>query len=463
MRDPYRLQFHITPYRGWMNDPNGFTTYRGEYHIFYQAYPYAAENGTKHWGHVVTKDFVVYTRLPIALRPDAAYDYQGCYSGSAIEKDGILYLLYTGHVLDKSPKEEQCLAYSKDGITFRKYAGNPVIHHPKGMEEDFRDPYIWKKGDFYYCVIGCRHENRGRVLLYRSLDLVKWDFMNVMLEGTADNGTMWECPSYTEVGDTAVLFLSPENRQGVKHSTLYYIGTLDYETGEFQAASEGQTDYGTEFYAPQVINAGERNILIAWMDNWESKKKSKEDMWCGALSYPREVCINQGKLYMTPVKELEQSERERFRKESFSVMAGENCLSKIRLTVFDLELKVLHQELGKKALRLSFREGSDEEAVVLRVTDQEVCLSIVEKEDCRTYKIKLPESEGEEFYLRILVDMSSVELFLAHGLVNATYRFYISEDHCGLSLLCDGDIDIKELAVREIIPFEFREAAAPVK
>ena len=31
-----RPAFHVSPYVGWMNDPNGFSYYQGEYHLFYQ-------------------------------------------------------------------------------------------------------------------------------------------------------------------------------------------------------------------------------------------------------------------------------------------------------------------------------------------------------------------------------------------------------------------------------------------
>ena len=33
-----RPAFHITPYVGWMNDPNGFSDYKGEHHLFFQYY-----------------------------------------------------------------------------------------------------------------------------------------------------------------------------------------------------------------------------------------------------------------------------------------------------------------------------------------------------------------------------------------------------------------------------------------
>lgn len=32
IKEEERPAFHITPYVGWMNDPNGFSYYKGEYH-----------------------------------------------------------------------------------------------------------------------------------------------------------------------------------------------------------------------------------------------------------------------------------------------------------------------------------------------------------------------------------------------------------------------------------------------
>ena len=83
--DKERPAFHITPTIGWMNDPNGFSVYKGEYHLFYQYHPYSCEWGPMHWGHVKTKDFIRWERLPAALAPDQEkYDTNGCFSGGAV-------------------------------------------------------------------------------------------------------------------------------------------------------------------------------------------------------------------------------------------------------------------------------------------------------------------------------------------------------------------------------------------
>ena len=37
--DAERPAFHVTGGIGWINDPNGFSIYKGEYHLFHQYHP----------------------------------------------------------------------------------------------------------------------------------------------------------------------------------------------------------------------------------------------------------------------------------------------------------------------------------------------------------------------------------------------------------------------------------------
>ena len=120
-----RPAFHLTPWTGWMNDPNGFSYYHGQYHLFYQYHPYDTKWGAMHWGHAVSHDLLHWTYLPAALAPDQPYDSFGCFSGSAMEiSDGRQLLLYTGVRKEGGDKgkdyQTQCVAVG-DGLNYKKF------------------------------------------------------------------------------------------------------------------------------------------------------------------------------------------------------------------------------------------------------------------------------------------------------------------------------------------------------
>ena len=62
-------KFHVTGPIGWINDPNGFAPYKGEYHLFCQYNPYDTKWGPMHWAHLKTTDFIKWERLPAKTLP----------------------------------------------------------------------------------------------------------------------------------------------------------------------------------------------------------------------------------------------------------------------------------------------------------------------------------------------------------------------------------------------------------
>ena len=80
-KEPFRPQFHFSPEKKWMNDPNGMVFYKGIYHLFYQYYPDDIVWGPMHWGHATSTDLIHWTHKKIALFPDTL---GMIFSGSAV-------------------------------------------------------------------------------------------------------------------------------------------------------------------------------------------------------------------------------------------------------------------------------------------------------------------------------------------------------------------------------------------
>ena len=301
------LKYHFKTAKGWVNDPNGLVYYKGYYHVFYQHAPdYEVPwKQPMHWGHARTKDFLSWEELPVALYPDAPYDDKGCWSGTAIVKDDVLYLFYASiYHRDGEEKDAQTVsvAYSKDGINFEKYEGNPVIdHYPVGDgSHDFRDPAVCFIDGKYYCVMasGNREKDTANLLLYESENLLSWNYRGVMCEW--ENGIYAECPSLMSNGDGRYLLTASV----CLHSHHYFSAMYgSFADGKFNIEITGEVDKGPDQYAGQVFRDHKgRNILISWVPGWKYAGYRDRDVGC--MSIPREMTEKNGRVYGYPVEEL---------------------------------------------------------------------------------------------------------------------------------------------------------------
>ena len=464
IREEERPAFHVTGGVGWMNDPNGFSCYKGEYHLFYQYHPYNNNWGPMHWGHVKTRDFIRWERLPIALAPDMEYDKDGCFSGSAVETpDGKHLLMYTGvhRVIGESDEMEdrqiQCIALG-DGLVYRKVSENPVLTGADlpegGSVRDFRDPKAWYDPEekAYYSVVGNRPaDGSGAILLCRSEDGVHWQYVTTLDACRNEYGRMWECPDFFPLDGQWVLAVSPQEMKQmglefhVGNGTLCILGDYDKENHRFTRNRVHAIDYGLDYYAPQSLETPDgRRISIAWMQNWATCHSQPEGVrWFGQMTLPRELKIKNGRLYQNPVRELENYRTDPVIHKNVPVSA-ETSLEGIRGRVMDMTVTVRPgDDKGYRKFKMYFAKGGDcHSSVSFRPATGKVRMDrtfsgfAYDIVNNRSFLV----DANKEVKIRVVMDRFSVELFFNDGAQTATMTLYTPQDCDGISFEAEGNV-----------------------
>lgn len=327
IKDPWRLAFHQMPETGWMNDPNGAVQFKGIYHLYHQYVPDDPAGGLVHWGHKTSRDMVHFKEEELFLSPDKPFNKDGVYSGSALVKDDEIHFFYTGNVKNPgdhdytfSGREQNTVhIVSKDGFSIDHE--EVVIAHedyPEGFTDHIRDPKVFEKNGLYYMVLGSRAlSHRGKILLYTSPDLYRWDYKGVFLEGRKEMGYMWECPDFFETAEKDVLIFSPQGLKPTQyefenvHNAGYYLGEADWEAARFRPESAFmELDRGFDFYAPQTFeDETGRRILWGWMGLGDTGPEyvnpTTQRGWQHAMTLPRELTVENGELRQRPLKEYQ--------------------------------------------------------------------------------------------------------------------------------------------------------------
>ena len=467
--------FHLTGGIGWINDPNGFAPYKGEYHLFFQYNPYDTKWGPMHWGHVKTKDFLRWERLPAALAPDMDYDRNGCFSGGAVElPDGRHLLMYTGVRCVRRRNgsiddfQTQCLAIG-DGTNYEKLEENPVIDAsslPEGASvHDFRDPKIWRDGEKYYAVMGNRcADGSGTVLLYESDDAVHWRYISVLSACHNQYGRMWECPDFFRLDGKDVLLISPQEMTAIGlefhpgNANVCIIGSFDPKANHLNRERVQAIDYGLDFYASQTLEACDgRRIMIAWMQNWETAScKPKELRFMGQMTLPRELSIRNGRLFQNPVRELEACRGVKIDYQNV-LINGETSLRGISGRYLDMTVRVRpgNENNMYKWFRLYVaRDG--EHFTFIRYKPETGTVKVDRTHsgfphdivNIREFPVSLTDGE---LRMRVIMDRYSLEVFFNDGEQAASFVLYTPLEASAISFSSDGsvlvDVEKYELTV----------------
>lgn len=420
----YPLAYHITPLHGLLNDPNGLVQFNGKYHVFYQWNPTGTKHINKNWGHMVSDNMVDWERREIALAPSEYYDKDGIYSGSAVVKDGILYLFYTGNVIeeDGTKKSYQCYATSEDGITFDKKG--PLFAHPEGFSRHVRDPKVWysETEAKWFLLLGAQtNELLGTAIWYVSTNLIEWEYLGEILSADSE-AYMWECPDLFELDGQWVFLLSPQGLpakghqfQNIYHSVYFPVVRAG---SKYEMVNEKmlEIDWGFEFYAPQTFEADDgRRILYAWMGVMEPEVEQAtptiSEGWIHNLTIPRELQFENGKLKQYPVPELAL-----LRKNKTTYTLSEPWLVASDEYAYELLMDVE----SEASFTLSIKDGTK---LFYDVKDRSLTLErinwLTQQPETRKTLLDQPLTD-----VHIFIDGSSIEIFSNAGTSVASARFF---------------------------------------
>lgn len=305
LSDHLRPTYHFTAPANWLNGPNGLIQWKGRYHLFYQHNPEAPVWGQMHWGHAVSDDLVHWQDLPIALTPTPeSYDARGVWSGCTVDHEGVATIFYTGVSGDAHEQQTVCMATSTDDDlrTWTKSPQNPLIAGPPPEFAGcgFRDPYVWRGEEAWYMVIGAGQAGGCEaVLLYRSDDLLEWDYVEPLVTSDAQNDHIYECPCFFKLGEKWVMLVSVMPEASVD----YYVG---FFWNKHFIIETHRTLAESPFYAGQVFkDTNGRQLLMGWLrETCELEERSNRD-WAGSLSLPMQLMLlDDNTLVATPVREV---------------------------------------------------------------------------------------------------------------------------------------------------------------
>ena len=431
-------KFHLEMPKGLVNDPNGLCYHQGKYQIFFQWNPFGCEHKHKHWAYTQTTDFINYTKPQIALAPIDKFDKDGCYSGSARNKNNKLEIIYTANL-----KDEQNIRYPRQVLVKQNDDGEFIKEKiiidtvPEGYTTHFRDPYIFAKNNRSFIILGAQRENlTGCALIYEEID-ENWIFRGELKTQLTDFGYMWECPNLFTIDDKDILVFCPQGLKAQKYQYQnlyqagYLIGQFNPDTLEFTHGEFHEFDIGFDFYAPQVLVHENRHILIGWvgMPDKLQDYPTIDDGWVHSLTLPRELILKDDKLYQRPIAELNklnQNTTTKINKNKISLSTNKK-----------LEISIPLKDISNWQGELKFNDE-----YILLTYDKNNSIFTIDRSQLklggkgiRQFLVKTQN----ELNLSIYIDSSIIELYLQDGEYYATFCYYPTENTPDIYLIQNTD------------------------
>ena len=421
--DAHRPRYHPIHPKAWTNEPHGLVYHEGAWHLFYQHNPNGTYLRQIHWGHIRSSDLVRWEDEPIALAPAPGWSNVGIWAGDAVVDDrGLISLVYTG--VDGRIAGVGVAEGDAESETFTPLPQNPVIAHAPPGTMDFRDTYVWKRGDTWHLIIGSGIPGVGGTAFhYTSPDLRDWALQGRAFTGDrATSGVFWELPVLEEVGDGRWTFSVTTVEDGAPARYLYWVGTWDGQTFTPDSPEPRQLDLINHMLSPAVEEGPDgRTVAIGIVPETRSAEAQQQAGWANVYSLPRvwSLCDGGTDLCQAPAEELQAL---RLGSDAFgdvAVSGGGGHLPGVAGRQLEIVatidpgaaseagVEVLKSADGREVTRVGYDAAAGQ--IVLDLSSSSLNSAVFNRER-RTAPYRPPS--GQPIRLHVFVDHSVVEVFV---------------------------------------------------
>ncbi len=414
--------------------------------------------------------------------------------GNGATAGEVMRLFYTGNVMDETHPEAdgidvgreayEVMVTSEDGLSFSpKHVVLKPADYPDTCTNHVRDPKVWEQDGVLRMLLGAREKDAaagnkksaderhdsGAVLIYDSNDCGESWTLHSVIRGTNALGQrdvfgyMWECPFLVQLDNQEFLSVCPQGLResagtkpsaDVKASADTSKGSCSSDSASLQenASSEpldkwqniwqsgyfplpeGQKlinietvstenfvlwDYGFDFYAPQTfVDDSGRTILIGWMGIIDPIYHSYPEGidFCHNLTLPRELSLSDdGVILQHPVKELDTRRRKCTEFDADGLVEIDRLSADIKISGISGDGTLTLND----ALVLSYSKG----IFTLQFIDEDTAAGRTQR------SIQLKQLSD----LRVIVDGSTVEIYLNDGRVVFSTRWFPASERLALN------------------------------
>lgn len=468
----YRAIYYFTTPDKWKNDPQAPIFFDGKYHYYYlynRDYPNG--NGTE-WREATSSDLVHWEDQGVAI-PKYTNENGDIWSGSVIvdaqNTAGFGAESVVAVVTQPSSnceQQEQYLWYSTNkGRMFKSYDDQPIIPNPG--TKDFRDPKIIRDPNNNKWIMLLAEGTK--IGFYESNNLKNWSYTGNFI---AQNIGLIECPDLfmIQADDETykwVLGVSANGKSSGKPNTYaYWVG--NYNGKEFVAdESEAQwLDYGFDWYAGVTFESGNSNekftrrYALAWMNNWDypNNTPTMNEGFNGMDSIVRQINLkkqvdNRYSLISQPVEALDSLITSTDHFGTIEVIGSKTL--EVQSEAYQLDADVSWFDAKNVGFRL--RESADKKHhidVGIFVEDQYsyVNRSFTGQPDKsqKYVESRVPfDTINKKVHLKILVDKTSIEVFVDDGKVTYSSEVFPNLNDKGITLFSiDGKSIFENVVIK---------------